>query len=50
MFERLCKESQPFEEETKNHINKYAEAGLRTLVIAYRVLEEEEYKKWKKSL
>lgn len=48
MFERLCKESQPFEEETKNHINKYAEAGLRTLVIAYRVLEEEEYKKWEK--
>ncbi|CAH1412999.1 unnamed protein product [Lactuca virosa] len=46
MFERLCKESQPFEEETKNHINKYAEAGLRTLVIAYRVVEEEEYKKW----
>ncbi|KAI3503445.1 hypothetical protein L1887_31886 [Cichorium endivia] len=46
MFERLSKESQPFEDQTKNHINKYAEAGLRTLVIAYRNIEEEEYKKW----
>ncbi|KAL4568367.1 hypothetical protein LXL04_023977 [Taraxacum kok-saghyz] len=49
MFERISKESkQPFEEETKNHINKYAEAGLRTLVVAYRVLEEEEYKEWER--
>ncbi|KAD0007806.1 hypothetical protein E3N88_44926 [Mikania micrantha] len=46
MFEKLSKESQPFEDQTKNHINKYAEAGLRTLVIAYRPLDEEEYKRW----
>lgn len=45
MFERLAKD-QPFEDQTKNHINKYAEAGLRTLVIAYRPLDEEEYKTW----
>lgn len=35
-----------FEAQTKDHINKYAEAGLRTLVIAYRELSEDEYKKW----
>ncbi|KAK9052411.1 hypothetical protein SSX86_029040 [Deinandra increscens subsp. villosa] len=46
MFEKLSKESQPFEDQTRNHINKYAEAGLRTLVVAYRPLDEEEYKTW----
>ncbi|KAJ0803482.1 putative P-type phospholipid transporter [Helianthus annuus] len=46
MFEKLSKESQPFEDQTKNHINKYAEAGLRTLVVAYRPLDEVEYKTW----
>ncbi|XP_071692834.1 probable phospholipid-transporting ATPase 8 [Rutidosis leptorrhynchoides] len=46
IFERLTKNSQPFENETRNHINMYAEAGLRTLVIAYRPLDEEEYKAW----
>lgn len=48
MFERLSKDSQPYEYQTKNHINKYAEAGLRTLVIAYRPLDENEYKAWEK--
>ncbi|XP_015879082.2 probable phospholipid-transporting ATPase 8 [Ziziphus jujuba] len=46
MFERLAKDGRMFEVQTKDHINKYAEAGLRTLVIAYRELNEEEYKKW----
>lgn len=46
MFERLAKDGRMFEAQTKDHINKYAEAGLRTLVIAYRELSEEEYKKW----
>lgn len=46
MFDKLSKQSQPFEDQTKNHINKYAEAGLRTLVIAYRPLDEVEYKTW----
>lgn len=45
MFERLAKDGQ-FEAQTKDHINKYAEAGLRTLVVAYRELDEEVYKKW----
>lgn len=35
-----------FEAQTKDHIRRYAEAGLRTLVLAYRELDEEEYKAW----
>lgn len=46
MFERLSDKGRSFEAKTKEHINQYAEAGLRTLVIAYRELGEEEYKKW----
>nr|XP_048328827.1 probable phospholipid-transporting ATPase 8 isoform X2 [Ziziphus jujuba var. spinosa] len=46
MFERLAKDGRAFEVQTKDHINNYAEAGLRTLVIAYRELSEEENKKW----
>ncbi|EXC20294.1 Putative phospholipid-transporting ATPase 8 [Morus notabilis] len=44
--DRLAKGGQQFEAQTKDHINKYAEAGLRTLVVAYRELDEEVYKKW----
>ncbi|KAJ4961095.1 hypothetical protein NE237_021005 [Protea cynaroides] len=46
MFERLSKDGRTFEVETKDHINKYAAAGLRTLVIAYRELGEGEYTIW----
>ncbi|KAJ7970838.1 Phospholipid-transporting ATPase [Quillaja saponaria] len=46
MFERLSENGRHFETETKDHIKIYAEAGLRTLVIAYRELNEEEYKLW----
>ncbi|KAJ4973240.1 hypothetical protein NE237_006414 [Protea cynaroides] len=46
MFERLSKDGQIFAVETKDHISKYAAAGLRTLVIAYRELGEEEYRIW----
>lgn len=35
-----------FEAQTRDHIRKYAEAGLRTLVLAYRDLDEEEYEAW----
>ncbi|CAI9096335.1 OLC1v1032445C2 [Oldenlandia corymbosa var. corymbosa] len=44
MFERLAKTGREFEEETREHVNEYADAGLRTLILAYRVLSEEEYK------
>ncbi|XP_010936763.1 putative phospholipid-transporting ATPase 9 isoform X2 [Elaeis guineensis] len=43
MFERLAKNGREFEEKTKEHVNEYADAGLRTLVLAYRELDEEEY-------
>lgn len=46
MFERLSKDGRHFEAETKDHINNYAEAGLRTLVVTYRDLNTEEYKIW----
>ncbi|KAM7512457.1 hypothetical protein LguiB_011332 [Lonicera macranthoides] len=46
MFERLSKEGRIFEAKTKEHIKKYSEAGLRTLVVAYRELGEEEYNIW----
>ncbi|KAE8721534.1 putative phospholipid-transporting ATPase 8 [Hibiscus syriacus] len=41
MFERL-----EFAEQTKEHIEEYADAGLRTLVLAYREIGEEEYVKF----
>lgn len=43
MFERLAKDGREFEQSTKEQINEYADAGLRTLVLAYRELDEEEY-------
>ncbi|KAA8542320.1 hypothetical protein F0562_023544 [Nyssa sinensis] len=33
MFERLAKNGREFEEQTKEHINEYADAGLRTLIV-----------------
>ncbi|CAH2045126.1 unnamed protein product [Thlaspi arvense] len=46
MFERLAKHGRQNERETKEHIKKYAEAGLRTLVITYREVDEDEYRIW----
>ncbi|KAK4479857.1 hypothetical protein RD792_015401 [Penstemon davidsonii] len=46
MFERLAKNGREYEEETREHVNEYADAGLRTLILAYRELSEEEYKKF----
>lgn len=49
MFERLATNGREFEEQTKRHIDEYADAGLRTLVVAYRELEEEEYDDFNKA-
>lgn len=43
MFERLAKNGRDFEEDTREHINEYADAGLRTLLLAYRELSENDY-------
>ncbi|KAI3452964.1 hypothetical protein Pfo_009627 [Paulownia fortunei] len=44
MFERLAENGREYEEQTREHVNEYADAGLRTLILAYRELSEEEYK------
>lgn len=44
MFERLAKNGREFEEKTMEHVHEYADAGLRTLILAYRELSAEEYK------
>lgn len=46
MFERLVKNGTGFEEETMEHLTEYADAGLRTLILAYRELEEDEYREF----
>lgn len=46
MFGNLAKNGREFEEETREHVNEYADAGLRTLILAYRELDEEEYKEF----
>ncbi|KAJ8760451.1 hypothetical protein K2173_015118 [Erythroxylum novogranatense] len=50
MFERLGKNGRQFELETRNHVNEYADAGLRTLIVAYRELSEDEYKVFNQKL
>ncbi|XP_044493708.1 putative phospholipid-transporting ATPase 9 [Mangifera indica] len=44
MFERLAKDGSSFVDKTRDHVNEYADAGLRTLILAYRELDEAEYK------
>lgn len=50
MFELLGKNGREFEEQTKYHINEYADSGLRTLILAYRELDEQEYNQFNKEL
>ncbi|CAN7098233.1 unnamed protein product [Brassica rapa subsp. narinosa] len=49
MFERLAKDGGKFEEKTREHVNEYADAGLRTLILAYREVDEDEYVKFNKN-
>ncbi|KAI3769965.1 hypothetical protein L6452_01082 [Arctium lappa] len=46
MFDRCAKNGRQFEEVTKEHVHDYADAGLRTLILGYRELAEDEYKKF----
>ncbi|KAL1829296.1 hypothetical protein ACET3Z_007708 [Daucus carota] len=46
IFDRLSKSGRIFEEATMKHLNEYGEAGLRTLALAYKKLEEAEYTAW----
>eukprot|EP00250_Pteridium_aquilinum_P010204 c19213_g1_i1 orf=370-3075(+) len=44
--ERLSKTGREFEEATKAHLANYGDAGLRTLALAYRKLDEAAYNQW----
>ncbi|WCJ39486.1 ATPase E1-E2 type family protein / haloacid dehalogenase-like hydrolase family protein [Euphorbia peplus] len=46
IFDRLSKNGRTYEESTTKHLNEYGEAGLRTLALAYKKLEESEYSAW----
>ncbi|XWS44176.1 hypothetical protein CRYUN_Cryun15aG0021900 [Craigia yunnanensis] len=46
IFERLSKQERVFEMQTKEHIDRYSEAGLRTMAVAYRELGDNEYGIW----
>lgn len=46
IFERLSKNGRMYEKDTSKHLSEYGESGLRTLALAYRVLEESEYSAW----
>ncbi|KAF5466412.1 hypothetical protein F2P56_016338 [Juglans regia] len=46
IFDRLSKNGRMYEEVTTKHLNEYGEAGLRTLALAYKMLEESEYATW----
>ncbi|CAL1399731.1 unnamed protein product [Linum trigynum] len=46
VFDRLSKNGRTFEESTTKHLNDYGEAGLRTLVLAYKKLNEADYNVW----
>ncbi|AQL03816.1 putative phospholipid-transporting ATPase 7 [Zea mays] len=44
--DRLAKNGRMYEVDTTKHLNEYGEAGLRTLALSYRVLDESEYSSW----
>ncbi|KAG6539017.1 probable phospholipid-transporting ATPase 7 [Zingiber officinale] len=46
IFDRLSKNGKMYESDTSKQLNEYGEAGLRTLALAYRVLDESEYSSW----
>ncbi|GAB2293363.1 Probable phospholipid-transporting ATPase 4 [Dionaea muscipula] len=46
IFDRLAKNGKMFLDATTRHLNEYGDAGLRTLALAYKNLEESEYNAW----
>ncbi|MCD7446796.1 putative phospholipid-transporting ATPase 4 [Datura stramonium] len=46
IYDRLAKNGRRFEEAMTKHLNEYGESGLRTLVLAYKKLDEAEYSTW----
>ncbi|XP_014116371.1 PREDICTED: phospholipid-transporting ATPase ID isoform X1 [Pseudopodoces humilis] len=50
LLERLHRINQDLTSTTTDHLNEYAGEGLRTLVLAYKDLEESYYKDWSERL
>ncbi|KAF5206120.1 Phospholipid-transporting atpase [Thalictrum thalictroides] len=46
ILDRLSKNGRMYEAETRRYLTEYAEAGLRTLALSYKKLEESEYHAW----
>ncbi|CAA0822414.1 Putative phospholipid-transporting ATPase 4, partial [Striga hermonthica] len=46
IFDRLARNGRMYEEATTKHLNEYGEAGLRTLALAYKKLDEVKYAAW----
>lgn len=46
ILDRLSKNGKMYEEDTRRHLTEYGEAGLRTLALSYKKLEESEYLTW----
>lgn len=46
IYERLGKDGREYEEATRSHLADYADAGLRTLALAYRKIDASEYESW----
>jgi len=46
MFERLAKDGREYKEKTLEDVHEYADEGLRTLILAYRELDEVQYQEF----
>lgn len=46
IYDRLGRNGKTYWNATKGHLAKYGDAGLRTLALSYRKLEEAEYEQW----
>ncbi|TFK36370.1 phospholipid-translocating ATPase [Crucibulum laeve] len=46
IFERLRREEEEMMQETEKHLSEFANNGLRTLTLAFRVISDEEYQAW----
>lgn len=46
IFERLREGGEELKEATERHLAEFASEGLRTLTLAYKVIQKEEYNSW----
>ncbi|KAG0494209.1 hypothetical protein HPP92_005203 [Vanilla planifolia] len=44
--ERLSRNGRIYEDDTMKHLSDYGEAGLRTMALAYKLLDESDYAAW----